>query len=61
MNFCQTQLNKHMKYEVEKVKGATKEVNQTWLERNFFDMPLVAAVTIFQKFKQILEIQNLML
>ena len=38
-----------MKYEVEKVKGATKEVNQTWLERNFFDMPLVAAVTILSK------------
>ena len=35
-----------MKYEVEKVKGATKEVNKTWHERNYFDMPLVAAVTI---------------
>ena len=38
-----------LKYEVEKVKGATKEINQTWLERNFFDMPLVAAVTLLSK------------
>ena len=38
-----------MSYDVEKVDVGAKESDQTWLERNFFDMPLVAAVTLLSK------------
>ena len=39
-----------LKYEVEKVKGAGGgNQEQSWLKRNFDDMPLVAAVTLLSK------------
>ena len=42
-------ISETMSYEVEKVDVGAKESDQTWLERNFFDMPLVAAVTLLSK------------
>ncbi len=38
-----------LNFEVEKVNVGAKMSDQTWLERNFFDMPLVAAVTLLSK------------
>jgi gliding motility-associated protein GldM len=47
--FLSNSISETMSYEAEKVNVGAKKSNQTWLERNFFDMPLVAAVTLLSK------------
>ena len=47
--FLNKSISETMSYEVEKVNVGAKKADQTWLERNFLDMPLVAAVTLLSK------------
>lgn len=48
-DFLTKSIKETMRYEVEKVNVGAKKSDQTWLERNFSDMPLVAAVTLLSK------------
>ena len=48
-DFLKDAISETLSFEVEKVDVGAKKSDQTWLERNFFDMPLVAAVTLLSK------------
>ena len=48
-DFLKKSISETLSFEVEKVNVGAKKSDQTWLERNFFDMPLVAAVTLLSK------------
>ena len=48
-DFLKNAISETLSFEVEKVNVGAKMSDQTWLERNFFDMPLVAAVTLLSK------------
>ena len=48
-DFLKNSIIETLNFEVEKVNVGAKMSDQTWLERNFFDMPLVAAVTLLSK------------
>ncbi|MEC8273215.1 MAG: GldM family protein, partial [Bacteroidota bacterium] len=48
-DFLKNAISETLSFEVEKVDVGAKKSDQTWLERNFFDMPLVAAVTLLSK------------
>jgi gliding motility-associated protein GldM len=48
-DFLSNSISETMSYGVEKVNVGAKKADQTWLERNFNDMPLVAAVTLLSK------------
>ena len=48
-DFLKKSIIETLTFEVEKVNVGAKKSDQTWLERNFFDMPLVAAVTLLSK------------
>ena len=47
--FLSTSIKETLSFEDEKVNVGAKKSDQSWLERNFSDMPLVAAVTILSK------------
>ena len=48
-DFLKNSIIETLNFEVEKVNVGAKMSDQTWLQRNFFDMPLVAAVTLLSK------------
>ena len=48
-DFLKNAISETLSFELEKVNVGAKKSDQTWLERNFFDMPLVAAVTLLSK------------
>ena len=48
-DFLKNAISETLSFEMEKVDVGAKKSDQTWLERNFFDMPLVAAVTLLSK------------
>lgn len=48
-DFLSNSISETMSYGIEKVNVGAKKADQTWLERNFNDMPLVAAVTLLSK------------